>query len=72
MSEREPVGEVAFDPDAEDVLIACNGTALFMAPTGTQMPEPDDTEWADGWVEVGWTTDDGLTWIDVDKGKPKV
>lgn len=47
------------------------GGEVFIAPAGTPMPEPDDIDWTVEWVQVGYTTEDGLTWIDVDRNKPR-
>lgn len=46
--------------DSENVRVALTG-AIYTADLGTTAPADVTTEWASGWVELGFISEDGLT-----------
>ena len=46
--------------DANEVVIAGNGR-IFVAPVGTTAPADVTTAWAAAWIDLGYATEDGVT-----------
>lgn len=46
--------------DSENVRVALTG-AVYSAPKGTTAPTNSTTNWAVGWVDLGYVSEDGIT-----------
>jgi predicted heme/steroid binding protein len=45
--------------DADNVRVGLNGS-IYIAPKGTTAPVDLDAAWGDGWVDLGYLSDDGV------------
>lgn len=46
--------------DADEVVVGANGS-IWVAPVGTAEPADHDNAYPAGWVELGYTSEDGVT-----------
>lgn len=49
--------------DTSQIVVGANGT-IRVAPIGTVIPASVDVAWAAGWVDLGFTSEDGVTFTD--------
>jgi hypothetical protein len=49
--------------DSSQLTVAGNGN-VYVAPVGTTAPADVSAAWGAGWIELGYTTEDGVTFTD--------
>lgn len=49
--------------NVEEIIVGANGS-IFTAPKGTAIPDSINDPLGPGWVDLGYASEDGVTWVD--------